>query len=69
MSHFHFHTPYEVEKLSGDLPGVVEVILGPVSIGGYEDIHSFYVLNSVLKIIAEWAEQDYWTHFRGIFRF
>ncbi|OAF59175.1 hypothetical protein VC83_04385 [Pseudogymnoascus destructans] len=43
------------------------VILGPVSIGGYEDIHNFFVLNSVFKIIAKWAEQDYWTHFRGIF--
>ncbi|ELR10086.1 hypothetical protein GMDG_04486 [Pseudogymnoascus destructans 20631-21] len=43
------------------------VILGPVSIGGYEDIRSFFVLNSVFKIIAKWAEQDYWTHFRGIF--
>ncbi|ELR09120.1 hypothetical protein GMDG_03700 [Pseudogymnoascus destructans 20631-21] len=64
VSHFHFHTLYEVEKSSADLPCVVKVILGPVSIGGYEDIHNFFVLNSVFKIIAKWAEQDYWTHFR-----
>ncbi|KFZ19777.1 hypothetical protein V501_00510 [Pseudogymnoascus sp. VKM F-4519 (FW-2642)] len=67
VSHLHFHTPYEVEKSSADLVGVVKVILGPVSIGGYEDIQSFFVLNSVFKIIAKWAEQDYWTHFRAIF--
>jgi hypothetical protein len=43
------------------------MILGPVNSGCYEDAHSFIVLDSVVKVIAKWAEQEYWTHFKDIF--
>jgi hypothetical protein len=43
------------------------MILGPINSGGYEDVLSFFVLYCVLQVTANWAEQEYWTHFKDIF--